>query len=200
MAGRRSVIARRRRSAMVARRRSVMHSDTQSTALPASQWFRPNLKWIGILALLFLAGLVLWRLGARFSFLNDDEKQALAMVDLFHERINAGHFDEVYDDAYPAFRHEASRQQWLRHIKETREQCGLYRSRRSSTLNVIKGPPVQVHVHYESTFEECYLTEWFRFARDGDKLRLLAYGIFGHDYSRHYASGFDVGVITPLKQ
>lgn len=185
---------------MARRRRSVVHSGTPSRASLTLQWFRPNLKRIGTLALFFLADLVLWRLGAGFSFLTDDEKQGLAMVDLFHERINAGHLDEVYDDAHPAFRHEESRKEWLRHIKETQEPCGLYRSRRSSTLYVIKGPPLQVHVYYESTFEECYLTEWFRFARAGDKLQLLAYGIFGHDYSRHYASGFFVGEISPLKQ
>src|SRR5262249_17155865 len=94
---------------IVGRRRSVMQRDTQSTALRTSQWFRRNLKWIGILAFLFLAGLVLWRLGVGFSSLSGDEKQALEMVELFHERMNAGHFDEVYDDAHPAFRDAESR-------------------------------------------------------------------------------------------
>jgi hypothetical protein len=170
-----------------------MQIDIQSTALPTSQWFRRNLKWIGILAFLFLAGLVLRRLGVGFSFLSADEKQALEMVEVFHERMNAGHFDKVYDDAHPAFRHAESRQEWLRHMKETREPCGLYRTRRSSTLDVIMGPPVQVHVDNGSTFEGCDLHEQFRFARDGGKLQLLAYGVMSYEYSRHYAHGFLVG-------
>ena len=106
------------------------------------------------ISLLFLAGLVLWRLSVGFSFLTGDEKQALEMVELFHERMNAGHFDEVYDDAHPAFRDAESRQEWLRHMKETREDLGLYRLRRSQTLNVMMGPPIQVRVYHHATFEQ----------------------------------------------
>jgi hypothetical protein len=175
-----------------------MESDTQSTALPTAQWFRHNLKWIGILAFLFLAGLVLWRLGVGFSFLDEDEKQALEMVELFHERMNAGHFDEVYDDAHPEFRHALSRQEWLRHMKETREDLGLYRLRRSQTLNVIMGPPVQVRVYYHATFEQGDGNEQFSFARNGDKLQLLEYGIMSPQWSRHFARAFSAGVTSPL--
>lgn len=176
-----------------------MQSNTQSTALLTSQWFRRNLKWIGILAFLFLAGLVLWRSGVGFSFLaggwlNEDEKQALKMVELFHERMNAGHFDETCDDAHPAFRQAESRQEWLRHMKETRVAYGLYRLRRSQTLKVIMGPPVQVRVYYESTFEQGDATETFSFARDGDKLQLLEYGTWGSH------PGFLVGVTSVLHQ
>jgi hypothetical protein len=78
-----------------------MQSEAQGKALHTSQWLRRNLKWIGILAFLFLAGLVLRRSGVGFSFLDEDEKQALKMVELFHERMNTGHFDEMYDDAHP---------------------------------------------------------------------------------------------------
>ena len=177
-----------------------MRSGTQSTALPTSQWFRRNRKWISIIAFLFLAGLVLWRLGVGFSFLDEDEKQALEMVELFHERMNAGHFDEVYDDAHPAFRHEISRQEWLRHMKETREDLGLYRAKRSFNVNAIVGPPVQVSVSYESTFEQGYGTEEFSFARKGDKLQLLKYFIISPSYSQHFVRPFLAGVTSPLHQ
>lgn len=161
-----------------------MQSGTQNTTLSTSQWFRRNLKWIGILAFLFLAGLVLWRSGVNFSFLaggwlGKDEKQALEMVKLFHERMNAGHFDEMYDEAYPAFRDDVSRQQWLRIMNKTREQYGLYRARRSQTLKVIMGPPLQVRVTYEATFEHGDARETFSFARHGDELQLLEYGTWG---------------------
>ena len=177
-----------------------MRSGTQSTALPTSQWFRRNLKWIGLFAFLFLAGLVLWRVGVGFSFLDNDEKQALEMVELFHERMNAGHFDEVYDDAHPAFRHEISRQEWLRHMKETREDLGLCRLRGSNVLNEneIMGPPVLVGVTYYATFEQGYGREWFSFARNGDKLQLLEYGIMSPEWSRHYVRAFLVGETSPL--
>jgi len=173
-----------------------MQSDTQSTALPTAQCFRRNLKWI--FAFLFLAGLVLWRLGVGFSFLTGDEKQALEMVELFHERMNAGHFDEVYDDAHPAFRDAESRQEWLRHMKETREDLGLYRLRRSQTFNVIMGPPLQVRVYYDATFEQGDGDEQFSFARNGDKLQLLEYGIMSPQWSRHFVRAFLVGVTSPL--
>src|SRR5689334_13070379 len=133
-----------------------MQSDTQSRRLPTLRWLRGHLKWIGTLAFVFLAGLVLWRSGVGFSFLGEDEKQALQMVELFHERMNAGRFDEAYDDAHPAFRDAESRQEWLRHMKETREDLGLYRAKRSQSLYMLMGPPVQVRVSYESTFEQGY--------------------------------------------
>jgi hypothetical protein len=145
---------------------------------------------------LFLAGLVLWRLGVGFSFLDEDEKQALEMVKLFHERMNAGHFDEMYDDAHPAFRQDESRQEWLRHMKETREDLGLYRSRISHTLDEIMGPRVKVRVTYYATFEQGYGEEWFSFARNGDKLQLLDYGIISPEWSRHYVRAFYVGEIS----
>lgn len=178
-----------------------MQSDTQRKALPTSRWFRRNLKWIGILAFLFLSGLVLcWRLDVGFSFLTRDEKQALEMVELFHERMNAGRFDEVYADAHLDFQHAESRQEWLRHMKETREDLGLFRLRRSQTLNVIMGPPIQVRVYYYATFEQGDGDEQFSFARNGDKLQLLEYGIMSPSWSRHFVRAFLVGVTSPLHQ
>jgi len=177
-----------------------MQTDSQSAALPTSQWFRRNLKWIGISAFLFLAGLVLWRLGVGFSFLSGEEKQAVEMVDLFHERVNAGHFDEVYDDAHPALRRDVSRQEWLRHMKETREDLGLYRRRRSQSLYVIMGPPFQVQVSYESTFEQGEGDEKFSFARNGDKFQLVEYMIISPEWSRHFVRPFVVGETSPLHE
>jgi hypothetical protein len=174
-----------------------MQGDTQGTALSTS---RSKLKWIVRLAFLSLAGLILWRLGVGFSFLSGDEKQALEMIALFHERMNAGHFDEMYDDACPAFREEESRQEWLRHMKETQEDLGLYRLKRSQTLIVIIGPPLQVRIDYGATFEHGDGQEQFSFARNGDKLQLLEYGIMSPHWSRHFVRAFLTGVLTPLHQ
>lgn len=174
-----------------------MQSYIQSTASPTSQWVRRNLKRLGIV-FLFLTGLVLWRLDVRFSRSGEDEKQAMEMVKLFHERMNAGHFDEIYDDAHPAFRQAESRQEWLRHMNEAREDLGLYRLRRFQTLNMIIGPPVQVRVQYGATFEQGDGTEQFSFAKNGDKLQLLEYGIMSPEWSRHFARAFLVGVLAPL--
>src|SRR5215471_5667446 len=182
-----------------------MPSHTQSRGLPTSQWFRRNRKWIGIFPFLFVAGFVLSLSGGDFWFqvghLDKDRNQARQMVNLFHERMNAGHFEELYDDAYPAFRHDVSRQEWLRHMKETREGYGLYRLRRSQAFDVIVGPPVQVRVTYESTFEQGEARETFSFARDGDKLRLLEYGVWGRSVSsQRHATSFLVGETSVLHE
>jgi ribosomal protein S27AE len=164
--------------------RSLMQRDTQGTALPTEQGVLGNPKWIAILIFSVLAVFLLLGFGTHFlrftlhaGYVDEEKKLAVEKIELFHERMNAGHFDEMYDDAHPAFRHALSRQEWLRHMQETREQYGLYRARRVSTLDVIMGAPVQVHVVYDSTFEKGDATERFSFARDGDKFQLLIYGV-----------------------
>jgi hypothetical protein len=63
-------------------------------------------------------------------------------------------------------------------MQQNRAQYGQFIVAKSSKLNVIMGAPVQIRAAYLSSFEKGEATELFSFVRDGDKVRLLVYGIF----------------------
>jgi hypothetical protein len=60
------------------------------------------------------------------------------------------------------------------------------------------GPPVQVCVYYDSTFEQGDGDEQFSFAKNGGKLQLLEYGII--QWSQHFARAFLAGETSVLHQ
>jgi Protein of unknown function (DUF4019) len=137
-------------------------------------WYRKNCKWLlGIV----LAGLILSRLHVHFGYVDGDKKQTVESIEQFHERMNVEQYDQIYADANPAFRNSLTREEWLQHMHEVREQCGRFKSTRISKLNVLMGNPVQIRAAYNSTFEKGPATELFGFAREGDKVQLLIYGI-----------------------
>jgi hypothetical protein len=64
-------------------------------------WLRYNWKWmVG----LFLAGLVISRFDLHFGYVDEEKKEAVRLIEQFHERMNAEQFEQIYDDADPAFR------------------------------------------------------------------------------------------------
>jgi len=148
--------------------------QTKSPASPARGWVHLNWKWILVLV---VAVLVLSRFSLHFGHVDHDKELAVKLIGQFHEGMNVGRFEEIYDDAHPAFRNTLSKQEWFRHMQETRQQYGSFKAAKSSTLNVVMGAPVQVRAAYYSTFDKGEATELFSFAREGHKLQLLMYGI-----------------------
>jgi hypothetical protein len=141
---------------------------------PTGLWFHHNWKWLfGLL----LAGLLLSRFTVHFGYVDDDKKQAAKLIEQFHDRMNTERFDEIYEDAHPAFRKSLSKEEWLRQMQENRQQYGPFKMTSSSKINVIMGAPVQIRAAYNSTFEKGEATELFGFAREGHKVQLLIYGI-----------------------
>ncbi len=148
--------------------------ETKSPAPPTRSWVGRNWKWVLVLA---AAVLVLSRFSFHPGYVDDDKTLTVKLIAQFHERMNAQHFEEIYDDAHPAFRNALNKQEWLRHMQETREQYGLFKAARSSKINVVMGAPVQIRAAYYSTFDKGEATELFSFAREGHKVQLLIYGI-----------------------
>ena len=155
-----------------------MQSDASmhitSPASPIQGWVGRNWKWI---LFLLVVALLLSRFTLHLGYVDDDKKLTTKLIEQFHERMNAGRYEEIYDDAHPAFRNALSKQAWLRHMQEDREQYGLFRAARSSKLNVLMGVPVQIRAAYVSTFDKGDVTELFGFAREGHKVQLLMYGV-----------------------
>jgi hypothetical protein len=137
-------------------------------------WVGRNWKWIRFL---LIAALVLSRFNVHFGYVDEDKKLTARLIEQFHERMNAGRFEEIYDDAHPAFRNALSKEEWLRYMQENQEQYGLFRAARSSKLNVIMSAPVQIRAAYFSTFDKGDATELFSFGRERERVQLLIYGI-----------------------
>jgi hypothetical protein len=153
---------------------SAINVETKSPASPTRGWLGRNWKWILVLS---AAVLVLSRFTLHRGYVDEDKTLAAKLIEKFHERLNTGHFEEIYDDAHPAFRNALSKQEWLRHMQENRERYGLFKAARSSRLNVVMGAPVQIRGVYYSTFDKGEATELFSFAKEGHKVQLLIYGI-----------------------
>src|SRR3954467_10118125 len=100
----------------------------EETLVPFSlslMWFRHNRKWLfGLL----LAGLVLSSFTIHFGYGNDDKKQALKLIERFHDRMNTERFDEIYEDLHPAFRKLLTKEEWLQHMQENRKQYGTFKT------------------------------------------------------------------------
>src|SRR6478735_3732705 len=154
--------------------RPMVTAETEGLAVPRHRWWRRNWKWI--LGLL-VAALILSRFSLHFGYIDEDKKEAVELIERFHQQMNAGRFEEMYEGAHPAFQSALTKREWVRHMQESRAQYGLFIVAKSSKLNVIMGAPVQIRAAYLSSFGKGEATELFSFARDGHNVRLLIYGI-----------------------
>jgi uncharacterized protein DUF4019 len=144
----------------------------------AMGWFQRNWKWVVAVA---VAAFILSHFSLHFGYADEDKRRVAELIEQFHYRMNTGQFDSIYEDAHPAFRSALTRQEWLEHMKQTREQYGDFTAIKSSQLNVLMGAPIQIRAAYVSSFEKGEATELFSFAKDGQKIELLIYGIsHGH--------------------
>ena len=149
-------------------------AESQNVETPQAGWLRRNWKW-GILVV--MAVIALSRFTIHIGYVDQDKNETVKLIEQFHERMNAGHLDEIYDDANPGFKKALSREDFFRRMQETHEQYGQFRTVKASRVNVIKGAPVQTRVAYYSIFEKGEATEFFAYAREGHHLQLLTYGI-----------------------
>jgi hypothetical protein len=140
---------------------------------------------------------MLSRLQVHLGYLDEDKKQTVQSIEQFHKRMNVEQYEQIYADADPAFRNSLTREEWLQHMHEVREQYGGLKSTKLSKLNVLMGSPVQIRAAYSSMFEKGQATELFGFAREGDKVQLLIYGISA-DGVRFGSAGYKPKVpVTP---
>lgn len=147
---------------------------TDSSTAEVRPWFQQNWKWI---VTLVFACLTISRFTVHFGYIDEDKKQAAKLINQFHDRINAGQFDQIYDDAHATLRNSLTRQEWLIYMQETRDQFGRFKKVSSSQLNVVMTAPVQIRAACNSTFEEGEAAELFNLVREDDNVELLAYGI-----------------------
>jgi hypothetical protein len=152
-------------------------------------WFVRNWKWAIALAfgfpLLLLAFLLSTRSTLHVGNFGDDESAAVELIRQFHARINAGRFDEIYDDADAALKASKNRETLVRELHEAHDKYGQFQRVTSSEVRAIAGAPIEVRARYDSVYEKGDATELFSFLREGHKLQLAFYQITNQESGRN---------------
>jgi hypothetical protein len=153
--------------------------DTENQDRDSSfrRWLVQNWPWaLGLLAVLLALGFLRSHVIFYAVYFDRDKNTVGKLIEQFHDRMNAGQYDQIYDDANQAFKQSEDRESLLNVMKETRNQYGLFRSVLDSEMNVV-GPPEQISATYNCLFEKGPATELFGFARQGHNLQLTSYQI-----------------------
>ena len=135
--------------------------------------------WIWLVSVLFvLMLLVLSQVKLHRGYIADDKRTATRLIELFHERVNAGQFNEIYEEYDQTLKSAMTREVAVQSLQEISNQFGAFKAVTDSETNVIVGPTVEVRAAYHSTFEKGDATELFGFLRRGDQLRLAIYQVY----------------------
>ena len=150
-------------------------------------WLTRNWMWLaGVLLVLF----VLSRVTLHRGYIEDDKRFATRLIAQFHQRMNAGQLDQIYDAYDQSLKNVKTREEELQSLREVSSQFGAFKSVADSEMNVIvEVPMTQVRAAYNSNFEKGDVTELFAFVRRGHDLKLAFYQVspgtakleWGHD-------------------
>lgn len=103
---------------------------------------------------------------------------AESQVAAFHEKLNAGDFDQIYSTADEAFRKAAPKEQALQLFSAIQKKLGKEKSSSTTTWNVNTFNFVTTVVLVaETEFEHGKGTETFTFHISGGKASLVGYNI-----------------------
>jgi len=95
----------------------------------------------------------------------------------FRQRLAAGSYDEIYDNAALAFKWQTSRQAMIRYLKTIHDQMGACRTspepRRIFTFASTSGMKVQLE--YRSNCSDGFLDEGFTYVANRDDVLLERY-------------------------
>jgi hypothetical protein len=136
-------------------------------------WWSVNLLAAGVLILLSLCGHFTFDVG---NFARDKEMTA-ALIDEFHQDLNRGRFNDIYESSSHIFRRSFQSSEVCSQLRQNMERFGPYTNVLTSELNVLQGPPVEVQAVYNSTFEKGIVTELFGYVKEDHKLKLAFYEI-----------------------
>lgn len=131
-------------------------------------------KWSVACAALLLV-FVMWRCG---SALVQGRKLADAAVRHFHERLNAGDYEDIYDEADEGFRTGQSHDQSIKFMEAVHRKLGL--ARQETRLNVRVDTNARgtfLTTQYSTAFATGTATEMFTWVESSGTLRLYGYHI-----------------------
>ena len=108
-----------------------------------------------------------------------DTEQALAQiaVDQFHERYNSRDYDGLYSMMAQSTQRAQSKENAVTAMQETVERWGKEQSSQMALAKLFPGPPVQVRMIYNTTYEKGNAQERFIWTSDGKQAALLQYQV-----------------------
>ena len=109
----------------------------------------------------------------------EDQEQVLAQiaVDQFHERYNRRDYDGLYSMMAQSTQRAQSKENALRAMQETVERWGKEQSSQMALAKLFPGPPVQVRMIYNTTYEKGNAQERFIWTSDGKQAALIQYQV-----------------------
>ncbi len=106
-----------------------------------------------------------------------EQKLAQIAVDQFHERYNRRDYDGLYTMMAQATQQAQSKENALTAMQETVERWGKQQSSQMAFAKLFPGPPVQVRMIYNTTYEKGNAQERFIWTSDGKQASLLQYQV-----------------------
>lgn len=109
----------------------------------------------------------------------EDKEKALAQiaVDQFHERYNRRDYDGLYAMMAQSTQRAQSKENAVTAMQETIERWGKEQSSQMAVAKLLPGPPVQVRMIYNTTYEKGNAQERFIWTSDGKQAALLQYQV-----------------------
>ena len=96
----------------------------------------------------------------------------------FHQQLNAGEFDAIYDETADAFKAVAKRDAFAAFMGRARENLGVVREARPYSITVhFKSGGIFIVTVYETTFVDGEAVETFTWVRAGNKVVLNGYDL-----------------------
>ena len=109
----------------------------------------------------------------------EDQEKALAQiaVEQFHERYNRTDYDGLYAMMAKTTQRAQSKEVAVSAMQETVERWGKEQSSSLAVAKVLPGPPVQVRMIYNTTYEKGNAQERFIWTSDGKQSTLIQYQV-----------------------
>ena len=109
----------------------------------------------------------------------NEKEQALAQiaVDQFHERYNRRDYDGLYAMMAQSTQQVQSKENAVTAMQETVERWGKQQSSQMAFAKLFPGPPVQVRMIYNTTYEKGNAQERFIWTSDGKQAAFIQYQV-----------------------
>jgi predicted helicase len=136
--------------------------------------FPKALLWL-LIAAGFFGAFLLWVSGAA---LYRGNKQANMAVQHFHQELNDGQYDKIYQKADDGFRKATTQDEGIRLFQDVHTKLGNATDAKVSSLNIstnTKG--TFITIAYNSTFTRGAAAETFKWLRKGSDLALDSYNV-----------------------
>lgn len=131
-------------------------------------------KWslaITAIVVVFLA----WQCGTAIL---QGRRLATSAVDRFHQQLNAGKFEEIYQEAAEGFRQGSKHEEIVRFLNAVHAKLGNAGTTSAGNINVSATPNgTFVTTQYATTFEKGDAAETFTWLKTGGGLKLYSYNV-----------------------